>query len=209
MLFQLVACVIRKPNGDDASPSTGTSPEDDFIEFPINEIISVVVNLAQKQPLIGEATETNRVIRADKLNSYNTKLVATSQDGITSYTSDKIAVVYDTNADEYGIYDTVTVNDTILLEQGYYTFDETDLSLSSIYADYYEVEIDYNANGQVEGLYYYDRYYIYHYDINGNLTDIYRDGEKYKSFIYNANGNIVSEESVTEKNSFTKTYAYT
>ena len=214
MLFQLVACSTPKPdpddNGDDTTPPTVTSPEDDFIEFPVDEIISVVVNLAQKQPLVGETTETNRVIGADKLDSYNTTLVATSQDGLTSYTSDRIAVVYDTNADEYGVYDTVTVNDTILLEQGYYTSTDADnLTLSEVYADYYEVEIDYNADGQVEGLYYYDRYYIYHYDINGNLTDIYRDGEKYKVFTHNANGNIVTEESITEENSFTKTYAYT
>ena len=214
MLFQLVACSTPKPdpddNGDDTTPPTVISPVDDFIEFPVDEIISVVVNLAQKQPLVGQTADSNRVISAEKLGSYNTNLTATSQDGLTSYTSDRLAVVYDTNADEYGVYDTVTVNDTILLEQGYYTSTDSDnLTLSEVYADYYEVEIDYNTNGQVEGLYYYDRYYIYHYDTNGNLTDIYRDGEKYKSFTYNANGNIVTEESVTEENSFTKTYAYT
>lgn len=211
MLFQLVACSNSKPepetNGDPDAP-TAPPPDDDFIEFPVDEIIAVVVNLAQKQPLVGEKTETNRVISADKLGSYDTALVATSQDGLGSYSSDKIAVVYDTNADEYGVVDTVTVNDTILLEQGYYTLFEEDLSLSSLYAEYYEVEIDYTQDGKVEGLYYYDRYYIYHYTADGNLKDIYMNGSLYKEFTYNANNNIVKEVSITKDNSFEKNYAY-
>ena len=215
MLLQVVACDnVNANNGNNegtATPPTNSSPGDDFEEFPsIDEVVSVVVNLAQKQPLIGETENVNKVIDADKLSGYNTTFAVTAQDGLNSYNADNIEVVYDTNSDESGVYDTVTVNDSIAIEQGY-KMDETeeDLSLSDIYADYYQVEIDYNEKGQVSGLYYYDRYYIYHYDKDGKVIDIYRDGEKYKDFAYNANGNIVSEKSVTEENSFSRTYSYT
>lgn len=216
LMLQLVSCFIPKPDPDDGEgdddevvvtpPETG---KDD--EFPnLDEIITVFINLAQTQPLVGQASTSQRTIKASELASFKTEVKANAQEGLTSYSSKKLDVVYDTNADEYGVYDTVTVNDKILLEQYYYTTSEEDeLTLDGVYADYYEVEVDYNTDGRVEGLYYYDRYYIYHYDTDGNLTEIYLNGEKYKAFSYNANGNIVSEESVTENNSFINTYAYT
>lgn len=211
MLFQVVACSTSKSDNSSSgttNPPTDSSPDDEYIEYPVDEIISVVVNLAQKQPLVGETTQRKRVISAEKLDGFNAALTATSQDGLTSYSSDGVDVVYDTNADEYGVYDTVTVDDTILLEQEYYGETDDEMALGEIYADYYEVEIDYSTDGKVVGLYYYDRYYIYEYDTNGNLTDIYRDGAQYKTFTYNANGDIATEESVDKDGSFVKTYAY-
>ncbi len=222
MLCNLVACSTPKPDSSKSETTSNTilnPPTEDTEptipgvvptpEIPKIEVLPVYINLAQKQPLVGSNIEDKRTILADQLSGYKTEVSANVDDGLASYISDKIAVVYDTNADEYGVIDTVTVNDTILLEQGYYALGEKDLSLSSIYADYYEVEIDYTQDGKVEGLYYYDRYYIYHYDTDGKLLDIYRDGELYKVFTYNSNGNIVKEVSVTEKNSFENNYAYT
>ncbi len=222
MLCNLVACstpksdqsisestsntIFNPPTDDSESTTPGVVPPP---EVPNIEVAPVCINLVQKQPLVGLTIEDERTILANRLLGYNTDISANIEEGLASYASDKITVVYDTNADEYGVVDTVTVNDTILLEQGYYALDEKDLSLSSIYADYYEVEIDYTKDGKVEGLYYYDRYYIYHYDTDGKLLDIYRDGELYKAFTYNSNGNIVKEISATEKNSFEKNYAYT
>lgn len=220
MSVQFVGCSAPKGDGSDSNSDSNSdngspvipdvdSPEEDFIEFPVDEIVSVAVNLAQQQPLVGETTMAKRVIGADQLKGYNTTIASTSQDGLTSYSADDISVTYDTNADDFGVYDTVTVNDTILVEEGYFTDDdEENLNLNEIYTDYYEVEVDYNSNGQVEGLYYYDRYYTYHYDANSNLTEIYLDGEKYKSFTYNGNGNIIKEEIQTAESSFTNEYSY-
>ncbi len=211
MLFKFVDCSKFNSDSNNSENSELSSlPEDDFIEFPVEDVVSVVVNLAQKQPLLGETVEVGRVISAEKLNSYNATVVTNSEDGLTSYESDEVEVVYDTNADDSGVYDTVTVNDSILLEQGYHTEDEGNtLTLGEIYADYYEVEVDYNTEGQVVGLYYYDRYYIYHYNNKGNLESIYRDGVEYKTFTYNARGNIIFEGSVTEGNEFYNNYKYT
>lgn len=212
MLFNLIACSTpnnNNGNNGDNPPSDSGNPNEDITGDWLEGIADVVINLAQKQPLVGESISDNRTITADQLVGYNATLSSNKQDGLTTYTSDKLNVIFDTNADEYGVVDTVTVNNTILLEQGYYNIIGEDLSLSSVYADYYEVEIDYTQDGKVEGLYYYDRYYIFHYDTEGNLVDIYRDGNPYKVFTYNANGNIVKEVSATEKNSFEKSYAYT
>ena len=176
-------------------------------EFPQMQIAPVSLNLVQKQPLVDKNAESERTILAERLEGYQTGLISDNLDGLSRYTAGGFTVAYDTNADKYGVIDTITVDDTILLEQSYYEL-ENGLFLDSVYADFYEVEIDYTADGKVEGLYYYDRYYIYHYDADGRLTDIYRDGSLYKSFKYNANGKIVKEISVTGQRSVEKNYVY-
>ena len=205
-LIHLVACSKPKQEADPPAPTEQ--------EKPITEVAAgisladIVVRLAQKQPLVGKASAASGVIVADQLESYGAAYSANKQDGLISYNSGAFSVVYDTNADEYGVVDTVTVNDTISFERQYYD-NSGELSLFSVYADYYEAEVDYDTSGRVSALYYYGRYYVYHYNENGTLKDVYRDGALHKSFAYNANGNLVEERCVDEAAPYTRTYAYT
>ena len=202
---------------DTQTDPTGSETESDVeteLEVPpvveVVDDVSVQVLPAQKQPLIGVDGEKPKPVDADQLTSFGVTLHTSADEGISSYAATLIAVAYDTNADEFGVTDTVTVNDVISMERGYYVPDgEQGLSLGTVFAEFYEAQIDYTADGRIAGLYYYDRCYTYHYDLAARLSEIRRDGAPYKTFVYNANGNLVSEKSVTEKNSFEKTYAYT
>jgi len=180
---------------------------------PVVEVVdrvSVQVRLSQKQPLVGVETPKDRLINADRLTGFGVAVHSNADDGLSAYVATLLSVSYDTAAAENGVTDTVTVNDVISLERGYYTSGGEDgFSLSTVYAEFYEVEVDYTEDGRIAGLYYYDRAYTYHYDLAARLVEIRRDGAPYKTFSYNAGGNLVSEKSVTAKNAFEKTYAYT
>lgn len=214
MLFNMVACRGKENSSDEISSNSSVdidSSLDDVAEP--SEIESVTVKLAQKQPLVGEETSTRgRVITSSKLKAYKATVKVDDKEGIESYATESVDVAFETNADEYGITDTIAVGDTIVLEKGYRSVSESmeeDVSLSDIYADYYEIEIDYTDDGQVQGLYYYDRYYIYHYNEDGSLADVYRNGDLYKKFDYNSNGDVREEVYEDGESSFEKAYSYT
>ena len=120
------------------SSAEETTPPAPTVTEPELEVTPAVIHPAQKQPLVGVSADTGRTtVPAELLVGYNTAVTANRNDGLASYAVSQIAVVYDTNADEYGVVDTVTVNDTICLEQGYHALGEEELTLSSVYADYY------------------------------------------------------------------------
>ena len=166
------------------------------------------IRLTAPQPIVGVATTIAAEIDAADVCSYNVEVEANNDVGISAYKSGELSVSFESNVDGYGVMDTITVDDEISVEQSYYVQNDG-LALGEIYADYYEVEIDYTENGMMAGLYYYDTYYIYKYDSNGRISEIYKNGELYKQFAYNANGNIITETTNGLFDNFSKTYDYT
>lgn len=192
---------------DESIPEESTGEEPPLEEV---EPVDVQVKPAQRQPLIGVEAQKPALIPAEALTGYGVTVKADRDEGLASYASGHLSVVYDTNADKQGVTDTVTVNDVISLERGYYTqTGEDGLALGAIYAEFYEVEVDYDAVGRIAALYYYDRYYTYHYDLAARLSEIRCNGAPYQSFVYNANGNLVSETHVRPEGTVTRSYAYT
>ena len=177
------------------------------VEVPVSEEIPKVT-LTASQPVVGEALSAPTEVDVTLIVGYNASVEKSSDFGISSYNTDDLNVVFETNTDEYGVFDTVTVDDTISVKQSYYVLDG-ELALSEIYADYYEVEIDYTEDGKVEGVYYYDTYFIYEYNDAGQLVQIDKDGELYKSFTYNGNGNIIGELTETQTGERSMSYGYT
>lgn len=180
--------------------------EEGLAKIPVNDVAKI--RLTASQPIAGQALTPSTEVDAMIVNSYNASVEKSSDFGISSYKTDSLSVAFDSNVDGYSVMDTLTVDDEISVEQAYYIQDG-ELALGEIYADYYEVEIDYTDDGKVSGLYYYDTYYIYKYDGAGRLTEIYKDGELYKKLTYNANGNIITELTKTQKGDLSEIYRYT
>ncbi|MBR3640262.1 MAG: hypothetical protein IKN50_06620, partial [Clostridia bacterium] len=134
---------------------------------------------------------------------------ADDNEGLKSYSvPGGIEVTFDTSVDSYSVTDAITVDDEISLEQFYYQSGEEELTLDEIYADYYEVEIDYTESGKVGAIYYLGTYYVFNYDSSDRLVSVYKDAELLKSVEYNAAGKIVSETNVINGVSETKNYSY-
>ena len=176
------------------------------VEIPVSE--EAKIKLTANQPVVGQTVSAPTEVSVVSVNGYNASVEKSSDFGISSYKANSLEVTYDSNSDEFGVIDTVTVDDVISVEQSYYVVND-ELALGEIYADYYEVEVDYTDDGKVEGVYYYDTYYIYKYDDEGRLYEVYKDGELYKSLTYNGNGNIISELTVAEEADISKAYIYT
>ena len=203
-VIQTDASTLIDPSQTESTPESRV--EEDLDIPPVVEVVDenpVEVKPVQKQPLVGVTAQKPQNVSAATLIGYGVTVKADAEVGLSSYASNALSVVYDTNADDNGVTDTVTVNDVISLERGYYTLGgEDELALGTVYAEFYEVEIDYTADGRVAGLYYYDRYYTYHYDQAGRITEIFRDGSLCRSFTYNARGNLVKETGVGFENTY-------
>lgn len=188
------------------SRCSAIDPDSKPVEIPVSE--EVKIKLTANQPVVGQEVSAPTEVSVVSVNGYNASVEKSSDFGINSYKTNSLDVTYDSNSDEFGVIDTVTVDDVISVEQSYYVVND-ELSLGEIYADYYEVEVDYTDDGKVEGVYYYDTYYIYKYDDEGRLYEVYKDGELYKSFAYNGMGSIITEQTVGEEADISKAYAYT
>lgn len=189
-------------------PDRNPLPDQDPAEEETPQTESAKVRLIAKQPVVGVEPSAPAEVAVAQISGYNASVEKNDNFGLTSYKAGALDVSFETNADEYGVTDTVTVDDTISVEQMYYVVDD-ELALGEIYADYYEVEIDYTNGGRVEGIYYYDTYYIYKYDDIGRLIEVYKDGKLYKSFAYNGNGNIIEEQTNTQNGTVHRSYSYT
>ncbi|MBO5716486.1 MAG: HNH endonuclease [Clostridia bacterium] len=179
--------------------------ESDYPTIPV-ALLSFVEN-----PAIKGASATKTQVPVDQIKGFNVSFSADENVGLKSYTiPNGIEVVFDTNVDQYMISDAISVDDQIAIEQIYYQPEANQqLNLNGIYADYYSVEIDYTESGKVAGLYYIDSYYIFEYDSNDRLIEIYRNAELWKSFVYNAQGKIISETTnMTDGDSFVHNYSY-
>lgn len=188
---------LRCNNPDPKNPQPTT---------PISDVAKV--RLAANQPIVGQALASAALIEADKIEGYNATIEKGNDFGISSYKTDSLSVEFATNADSFNVTDTVTVDDKIAVEQSYYVQDNGDLALGELYTDYYEVEIDYTDDGKVSGIYYYDTYYIYRYDANGRLTEVYKDGDLYKKLGYDSRGRIIFEQTKCAID-YSKNYSYT
>lgn len=176
------------------------------VEIPVSG--EVKIKLTANQPVVGQEASAPTEVSVVSVNGYNASVEKSSDFGISSYKTNSLDVEYDSNSDEFGVIDTVTVNDVISVEQSYYVVND-ELALGEIYADYYEVEVDYTDDGKVEGVYYYDTYYIYKHDDEDRLYEVYKNGELYKSLDYNGNGNIIMELTAAEEADISKAYVYT
>ena len=183
----------------------GGKEEDSTV--PVSDVAKI--RLTSRQPVVGKETPSCLEVNAEMISGYNATVEKSGDFGLSSYKTDSLNVSFESNADEYGVTDSITVDDTISLEQAYYVQSNGELALGEIYADYYEVEIDYTDDGKVDGLYYYDSYYIYKYDVQNRLVEIFKNGELYKKFEYNVNGNIVSENTKAQDGEIIKNYRYT
>lgn len=192
--------VCMRCNALDSERQDSTTP-------PVSDVAKI--RLTANQPIVGQALSSSVEINAADVKGYNASVEKSNDFGVYSYKTDLLDVSFESNADEHGVTDSVTVDDEISIEQAYYVQGNGELALGEIYADYYEVEIDYTDDNNVAGLYYYDSYYIYKYNDNGRLIEIYKDGDLYKKLTYNASGNIIAETTKAQKSDNSKSYSYT
>ena len=135
------------------------------------------------------------------VQNFNVSVTTDKQLGMTGYETAEATVRLETGVDATAITDTIAVNDKIELERIYY---EGDMLLDSVYAEFFEIEIDYDLQNRPSVVYYYSDIYDYIYNEQGLLESVYFNEELLREYEYNAQGRLVSEN----VNGNRKTYSY-
>ena len=204
---------INNPqSGNDDNPAGDENNYDSGKETAV-ATVKASLKLASNQPYVGASNLVALPITVDKVKYYNVgdKDISIDNDiGIKSYKTHDLDVEFDTSIDQFGVMDTIFVDGAIELEQNYAVASDenSDLVLSEIYADYYEVEVDYTDNGKVSAIYYYDTYYSFVYNAKNQLATVFKNADEYKTFEYNAEGNIIKETIQLGESKIEYAYSY-
>lgn len=211
MLVSFVGCSVPPiDNSGKTNETDVVNPISDDSKSVYPTIPKSVLTLCSVPVRNNAVNAVSATLSIDEIQSFGVTYKADDNEGLKAYSvSGGVNVTYDTSVDIYSVVDAITVDDEIALEQIYYQSGDEELSLDEIYADYYEVEIDYTESGKVQAIYYLDSYYWYNYDSADRLISVYKDAELYKSVEYNAIGKIATETNCINGSSTNTAYSYT